>query len=149
MKSSTWYAEHVVPVLIAGGAFLHIIRLSRYFLRGDASVGDYLTWQVDLVLALLMVWASVALIFRRREFAAKYDISSRARRIGYWIITAYITLSIPGHFVFITTGNTGFFEAFPWWFSLSLQPIYVVVIGYFATLVPRGLAPAGQPAAAA
>jgi hypothetical protein len=147
-SSSTWYAEHVVPVLIAGGAFLHIIRLARYGLTGDASVGDFLTWPVDLVLALLMVWASAGLIFRRREFAAAYDISSRARQIGYWVITAYITLSIPGHFVFITTGNTAFFEVFPWWFSLLLQPIYVVVIGYFATLVPRALVSVARPAAA-
>jgi hypothetical protein len=147
MRSSTWHVEHVVPVLITGGAFLHIIRLSRYFLTGDASVGEFINWQVDLVLAALMVWASAGLVFRRREFAAAYDISSRARQIGYWAITAYVTLSIPGHVIFIATGNTGFFEAFPWWFSLLLQPIYVVVIGYFATLVPRA-ASANRAAAA-
>lgn len=136
MRSSTWYVERLVPVLIAGGFFVHLVHLSRYFLTGSSRVSDVLMWPVDFVLATLMVYCAAGLLLRRREMAAAFDIGSTARRIGYWLITFYIAASIPGHLLFLTSGNTAYFDVFPWWFSLIIEPVYVLIIGYFVTLVP-------------
>jgi hypothetical protein len=104
-------------------------------------------WPVDLVLATLMVFCAAALILRHREMAAAYDIASVSRRIGYWLITFYITASIPGHLLFLTSGNTAYFDVFPWWFSLIIEPVYVLIIAYFVTLAPRtSTMAAGRPA---
>jgi uncharacterized membrane protein YhdT len=95
----------------------------------------------------------VVLIFRFRHFFRAYDMSSTGRRLGYWAITAYVTVSLPGHVLFLLTGDTRFFDGFPWWFSLVIMPVYVLVVAYVLTLRPRdGDAPsasAGRSAAIA
>ena len=145
MKSATWYVERLVPVLITGGFFVHLVHLSRYFLTGSSKVGDVLMWPVDVVLAALMIYCAAALILRWREMADAFDIASLARRIGYWLITVYIAASIPGHILFLASGNTAYFDVFPWWFSLIIEPVYVLIIVYFVTLSPRA---SGRPVAA-
>jgi hypothetical protein len=147
VNSPTWRVERVVPVLITGGLFVHLVNISRYLLLGGSTVSEVLLWPVDLVLAALMVFCAVALIWRRREFAAAFDVRSRARRIGYWLITFYIAASVPGHVLFLTTGNTTYFDVFPWWFSIVILPVYVAIITYFVTLRERdpGRVPAAAP----
>jgi hypothetical protein len=145
MKSSTWHAEEAMLLLMSGGFFVHLINASRH-LRDDGShVGDILLRPVDLALFLLMAYCAVALIVRSRQFARTYDLSSIGRRLGYWAITAYVTLSLPGHVAFLLTGNTRFFDAFPWWFSIVIMPVYVLVVAYVLTLRRRhGEAPSAR-----
>ncbi len=153
MKSSTWHVEEAVLLLMSGGFFVHLINLSRH-LRDEASqVGDILLRPVDGALFLIMAYCAVVLIFRFRHFFRAYDMSSTGRRLGYWAITAYVTVSLPGHVLFLLTGDTRFFDGFPWWFSLVIMPVYVLVVAYVLTLRPRdGDAPsasAGRSAAIA
>lgn len=145
MKSSTWHAEEALLLLMSGGFFVHLISASRHIQDGQAQVGDILLWPVDLALFVIMAYCSVALITRHRQFARTYDLSTTRRRVGYWAITAYVTLSLPGHAMFLLTGDTRFFDGFPWWFSLVIMPLYVLVVGYVLTLRRRMLV---APAAA-
>ncbi len=134
MKRSTWCTEHVLLLLMSGGFFIHLISVSRH-LRDDGSrVGDVVTRPVDAALFVLMVYCAVGLIMRHRAFARTYDVRSMKRKLGYWGITAYITVSLPGHVGFLVTGDTQFFDAFPWWFSLAVLAVYVLIVAYVVTL---------------
>ena len=137
MKSSTWHAEDSLLLLMSGGFFVHLINASRHLRDDRSQVADILLRPVDLALFLLMAHCAVALIVRSRQFARTYDLTSVGRRLGYWAITAYVTLSLPGHVLFLLTGNTRFFDAFPWWFSFVIMPVYVLVVGYVLTLRRR------------
>jgi uncharacterized membrane protein YhdT len=137
MKSSTWHAEEALLLLMSGGFFVHLISASRHIQDSTAQVGDILLWPVDLALFAVMAYCSVALITRRRQLARTYDLRTTRRRVGYWAITAYVTLSLPGHAMFLLTGDTRFFDGFPWWFSLVIMPVYVLVVGYVLTLRRR------------
>jgi hypothetical protein len=134
--NDTWKVESLVPILVTGGFFLHIINASRYLLAGGSTLSDVLLWPVDLCLTVIMVFCAAALIARRRAVFARFDFSSPARRIGYWAITFYIVVSIPGHLVFLTTGNTQYFDMWPWWYSLAITPVYVLMAAFFITLKP-------------
>ena len=141
MKSPTWHSEQALLLLMSGGFFVHLISASRH-LEDDASrVGDILLPPVDAALFALMVYCSVALILRSREFARTYDLSTPLRKVGYWAITVYVTVSLPGHVLFLLTGDTGFFDGFPWWFSLAILPVYALIVAYAITL-RRNPAPA-------
>ena len=146
MKSSTWHAEEALLLLMSGGFFVHLINASRHLRDDGSQVADILLRPVDLALFLLMAHCAVALIVRSRQFARIYDLTSVGRRLGYWAITAYVTLSLPGHVLFLLTGNPRFFDAFPWWFSFVIMPVYVLVVAYVLTLRRR---PGDAPAAPA
>ena len=137
MKSSTWHAEEALLLLMSGGFFVHLINASRHLQEDGSRVGDILLRPVDAALFLLMAYCAVALLARSRQFARTYDLTARGRKLGYWAITAYITLSLPGHVLFLLTGDTRFFDAFPWWFSLVILPLYVLVVVYVVTLRRR------------
>jgi hypothetical protein len=145
MKSSTWHAEEALLLLMSGGFFIHLISASRHLRDDRAQVGDVLLWPVDMALFVLMAYCSLALISRSGHFALTYDLTSTPRKVGYWAITAYVTVSLPGHVLFLLTGDTRFFDGFPWWFSVAILPVYAVVVAYVVTLRPR---PAPEPAAA-
>jgi hypothetical protein len=146
MKSSTWHSEDALLLLMSGGFFVHLISASRHLQDDGSRVGDILLRPVDGALFLIMAYCSVAMIARSRQFARTYDMTSTGRWLGYWAITAYVTLSLPGHILFLLTGDTRFFDGFPWWFSLVIMPVYVLIVVYVLTLRPRyGDAP---PAAA-
>jgi hypothetical protein len=134
--NGTWKVESLVPILVTGGFFLHVVNASRYLLAGGSTLSDVLLWPVDLCLTAIMVFCAVALIARRRAVFTRYDVTSRARRIGYWAITFYIVVSIPGHLLFLATGNTRYFDVWPWWFSLAIMGVYVLMAAYFLTLKP-------------
>jgi hypothetical protein len=146
MRSSTWHAEEALLLLMSGGFFIHLISASRHLQDDGSEVGDVLLRPVDLALFLLMAYCAVALVSRSREFARTYDLSTTRRRLGYWAITAYVGVSLPGHVVFLLTGDAQFFDAFPWWFSLVILPVYALVVAYVLTLRRR---PVLAPAAAA
>jgi hypothetical protein len=146
MKSSTWHAEEALLLLMSGGFFVHLISASRHLQDESARVGDVLLWPVDLALFVLMAYCAAALVLRSRQFARTYDLSAPPRRFGYRAITAYVVLSLPGHILFLLTGDTRFFDAFPWWFSLAILPAYVLVVAYVLTL-RRRLVPAPTSAA--
>ena len=134
MKSPTWHAEQALLMLMTGGFFIHLISASRHLEDDSSRVGDILLLPVDAVLFALMLYCSVALIVRSREFATTYDLSTALRKVGYWAITVYVTVSLPGHVLFLVTGDTRFFDGFPWWFSLTILPLYVLIVGYVITL---------------
>jgi hypothetical protein len=69
------------------------------------------------------------------------------RKLGYWLITGYIVVSLPGHIRFLATGDTAFFDAFPWWFSLVVLVVYVLIVAYVLTL-RRLPSPTSAPAKA-
>ncbi len=150
MKSSTWHAEEALLLLMSGGFFVHLINASRHLHDEESQVGDILLRPVDGALFLLMAYCALAMLARSRQFARTYDLTTRGRKLGYWAITAYVTLSLPGHILFLITGDTRFFGAFPWWFSLVILPVYVLVVVYVLTLRPRRVgvwpAPPGQSA---
>ena len=148
MKSATWHTEEVLLLLMSGGFFVHLISASRHLQDDQAQVGDVLLWPVDLALFALMTYCAVALLVRARQFPLTYDLSAPSRWIGYWAITVYVVLSLPGHAMFLLTGDTRFFDGFPWWFSLLIMPVYVLVVGYVLTLHRRSV-PATDPATAA
>jgi hypothetical protein len=153
MKSSTWHVEEALLLLMSGGFFVHLISASRHLQDDGSQVGDILLRPVDGALFLTMAYCAVVLILRFRHFFRAYDVSSTGRRLGYWAITAYVTLSLPGHILFLLTGDTRFFDGFPWWFSLVIMPVYVLVVAYVLTLRPRDSyalpAPAGRSEATA
>ncbi len=142
MSTPTWHVEKLVPVLISGGFFIHLITVTRHFADPQSKPGDVLLWPVDLVLATLMVFCAATLILRYRAFDRQFRIDSLARKLGYWLVTGYLTISIPGHAMFLLSGNTGFFDGFPWWFSLVILPVYLLILAYFFTLRPTAHAEA-------
>ncbi|WP_099023727.1 hypothetical protein [Mycolicibacterium palauense] len=133
---STWKVETFVPMLMTAGFVIHLINASRHLLTGSSDVAEIISWPVDLCLFALMLFCSVALIARRKTVFAAYDLATAPRRVGYWVITGYITASLPGHLFFLTTGSTVYFDVFPWWFSLLIMAVYLVMIGYFVSLRP-------------
>lgn len=134
MKRSTWGTEHVLLLLMSGGFFIHLISASRYLSDSTSRVGDVVTRPVDAALFLLMAYCAVGLTARYRAFAHTYDMRSPQRKLGYWAITAYVTVSLPGHVGFLATGDTGFFDAFPWWFSPVILAVYALIVAYVLTL---------------
>jgi uncharacterized membrane protein YhdT len=145
MKSSTWHAEEALLLLMSGGFFVHLINASRQLEDDSSRVGDVLLRPVDLALFLIMTYCAVALVSRSRQFARTFDMSATWRRLGYWAITAYVGLSLPGHVHFLLTGDTRFFDVFPGWFSLAILPVYAIVVAYVLTL--RRLPVPAPPAA--
>lgn len=136
MTPRTWQIDRMVPVLMTGGFFVHLINVSNYLARGGAGIKEVLTWPVDFSLALIMAYCAVILIWRWAELFEVFAIRSAARKIGYWAITFYIAASVPGHALFLSTGNTSYFDVFPWWFSFIIMPVYVLIAVYFLTLKP-------------
>jgi hypothetical protein len=134
MKSSTWHAEEALLLLMSGGFFVHLINAARHLQDDSSRVGDILLRPVDLALFLIMAYCAVALVARSKQFARTFDLSATGRRLGYWAITAYVGLSLPGHANFLLTGDTRFFDVFPGWFSLAIMPVYVLIVAYVLTL---------------
>jgi hypothetical protein len=134
MKRSTWCTEHVLLLLMSGGFFIHLVSASRHLRDESSRVGDVVTRPVDAALLLLMAYCAVGLATRYPAFADTYDMRTPHRRLGYWLITGYIVMSLPGHIRFLATGDTGFFDAFPWWFSLGVLVVYVLIVAYVLTL---------------
>ena len=137
MNTQTWHVEKIVPILFSGGFFAHLINTARYFELGHSDIGEVLLWPVDFTLAVIMTFCALALVLRHQAMATAYRVGTFARKMGYWVITGYITLSVPGHVLFLTSGNTSYFDFFPWWFSLIIMPAYILMTAYFITLVPR------------
>lgn len=137
MKRSTWGTEHVLLLLMSGGFFIHLISATRHLRDETSRVGDVVTRPVDAALFILMAYCAVGLITGYRAFADTYDMRTTARKLGYWLITAYVTVSLPGHVGYLATGDTGFFDAFPWWFSLAILALYSVIVAYVVTLRRR------------
>lgn len=134
MKSPTLRVEEAL-LLMSGGFFVHLINASRHVRDVGSQVADVVLRPVDRALFLLKAYCAVALAVGSREFARTYDLTTTGRALGYWAITAYVTVSLPGHILLLATGDTGFFDAFPWWFSVVILPVYVLVVVY--VLAPR------------
>jgi hypothetical protein len=134
--NSTWKVEWFAPILFTGGFFVHVVNASRNRIAGGSELSGVLLWPVDLSLTAIMLFCAVALIARRKAMFARYDLASPARRIGYWLITFYVCVSLPGHFLFLTTGNTRYFDAWPEWYSIVVLPVYVLMAAFFISLRP-------------
>jgi hypothetical protein len=132
------YIERVVPLLITGGVFIHLVRIGAYLRDREARVSDVLQPVVDAPLTLLMIYCAIGLLFWR-SFFRRFRITSMWRKVCYFLIAFYIIASIPGHIRFLLSGNTAYFDFFPWWFSIALMPVYVLIILYFITLPQGGI----------
>lgn len=137
MKSGTWGVEKAVPALMTAGFFIHLINFCRTLAIPGASATDIMLWPVDFVLFLIMVYTAVTLLLRYRAVSASFDLHRTWRRVGYWILTVYIWISVPFHILYLTTGNADIITKAPWWFSGAILPVYVVIFAYFFTLKPR------------
>ena len=97
MKPSTWGVEKAVPSLMTAGLFIHLINFCRTLAIPGASATDIMLWPVDFVRFLVMAYSAVTLVLRHRAVAAALDLHRPWRRVGYWILTAYIWISVPLH----------------------------------------------------
>jgi hypothetical protein len=131
-----WYVEKTVPLLMMGGFMVHLIRLAQYLQNGTADLSLILLPQVDLVLTLLMIYCSIIMIGLWRRFFRVFKMSANWRKVVYWMITFYITASIPGHISYLAFGDTSYFNFFPWWFSPIIMVVYIAFIMYFFSLKP-------------
>jgi len=118
-----------------GGFMVHLIRLAQYLQYGAADLSLILLPQVDIVLTLLMIYCSVIMIGLWRRFFRLFKMSA-TRKVVYWLITFYITSSIPGHLSYLASGDISYFDFFPWWFSPTIMVVYVAFILYFFSLQP-------------
>lgn len=150
MRPSAWGVEKAVPTLITGGFFLHLINFCRTLTFEGASATDIVLWPVDFALFALMTYSAIALVLRHKAVAANFDMRAPWRRVGYWLVTVYVCISVPFHVQFLTTGNADIITKAPWWLSGALLPFYVLILAYFFSLKPRetGVGSAGHPALA-
>ena len=133
LRANSLYIERVIPLLITGGVFVHLVNIANHLREGSARVGDVLQPLVDAPLALLMIYSAVGL-FHWRNFFRKFGLTSKWRKACYFAIAFYIVASIPGHIAFLLSGDTSYFDVFPWCFSIVLMPFYGLMILYFLTL---------------
>jgi hypothetical protein len=134
MKKNFMYVDKIVPLLMMGGFMVHAINLATYIQFGATALNRILLPAADIFLAFMMVYCAVGLIVFHKQFFAAFRLISVWRKVSYWIITFYITASIPGHFMFLVLGNTSYFDFFPWWFSPIIMVVYVLFISYFLSL---------------
>jgi len=134
MKKNNYYIEKIVPLLMMGGLMVHLINLGRYIHFGKAELSFILLPVVDFPLGLLMLYCAIILIFRYKQLFAIFDMSAIWRKVVYWLITFYIAMSIPGHVSFLSSGDTTYFDFWPWWFSPIIMVVYILFIMFFFTL---------------
>ena len=134
IKKNTYYIEKIVPLLMMGGLMVHLINIGRYIHFGKAELSFILLQVVDFPLGLLMLYCAIILIFRYKQLFAIFDMSAIWRKVVYWLITFYITMSIPGHVSFLSSGDTTYFDFWPWWFSPIIMVVYILFIIFFFTL---------------
>ncbi len=134
IKKNTYYIEKIVPLLMMGGLMVHLINIGRYIHFGKAELSFILLPVVDFPLGLLMLYCAIILIFRYKQLFAIFDMSAIWRKVVYWLITFYITMSIPGHVSFLSSGDTTYFDFWPWWFSPIIMVVYILFIIFFFTL---------------
>ena len=113
---------------------VHLINLGRYIHFGKAELSFILLPVVDFPLGLLMLYCAIILIFRYKQLFAIFDMSAIWRKVVYWLITFYIAMSIPGHVSFLSSGDTTYFDFWPWWFSPIIMVVYILFIIFFFTL---------------
>lgn len=133
MSPASLHAERAIPLLMTGGLFVHLVNIANHLRDGGARIGDVLQPIVDAPLALMMVYCAAGLL-DWKGFFRRFAITARWRKACYFAIAFYVAASIPGHILFLASGDTRYFDAFPWWFSVVLLPFYSLVILYFVTL---------------
>ncbi len=134
INKNTYYIEKIVPLLMMGGIMIHLINLGRYIHFGKAELSFILLPVVDFPLGLLMLYCAIILIFRYKQLFAIFDMSAIWRKVVYWLIAFYIAMSIPGHVFFLSSGDTTYFDFWPWWFSPIIMVVYILFIIFFFTL---------------
>lgn len=134
MNRNTWHIEKIVPLLMMGGFMVHMINLGRYIHFGKADISFILLPAVDLPLGLMMLYCAIILIFRHKQFFSIFDMDATWHKAIYWLITFYISMSIPGHVSFLASGDTSYFDFWPWWFSPIIMVVYILFMLFFYTL---------------
>lgn len=116
-----YYFRWVAIVTIVTGIYLHVTRL----LIGDTLLQQYiLTPLFDQYFALPIAYSGITglLSWRRMQFRGR----GHKALVGF--IVFYMLASVPLHAATWFTHSTANFSAFPLWFSVLLQPYYVVVL---------------------
>jgi len=116
------------------GFMLHAVNLANYLQFGSTDLKLILLPFADAILASMMVYCAIGLLFFHRDFFLKFRMKSTSGKVIYWVITFYICASIPGHFRFLVLGDTSYFDFFPWWFSPIIMTVYIFFIIYFFAL---------------
>ena len=130
------FTPSFVSFLLVLGFGLHLTNLGHYLAHGETRLRDIITPLSDGVLAAWMAWCAVLLVFGARALRAHFDVRGW-RTVVYWLVTFYVTASLPGHVRYLATRDTTYFDAFPWWFSPLIMSVYVAFIAYFVSLKPR------------
>jgi hypothetical protein len=136
LRQRCFDVEKFVPLLMTGGLFAHLVNIAHYLETGRAGIREVLRPLVDGTLTTLMVYCAIGLVVSARRFFRRFSVTSRWRKVVYGLVTFYVCASVPGHVRYLATGDTSYFDIFPWWFSLVIMPVYLLVIAYFFTLPP-------------
>src|SRR5205809_5200706 len=140
MKRQVQLLPIFVTILFVMGFSLHLASFGQYLASGRADLLHIITPTFDAVLGAWMLYCGVLLVFGRKRFFALYDVHGW-RTAVYWLITAYVTLSLPGHARYQLTHDPSYFEMFPWWFSPVIMSVYIFFCAYLLTLSPRSRTP--------
>jgi hypothetical protein len=132
------FTPYCVSFLLVLGFGLHLSNLGQYLAHGQTRLRDIVTPTFDGALTAWMGWCAALLIFGARGFFAEFDVRGWRKGV-YWVVTFYVTASIPGHLRYLVTRDTTYFDIFPWWFSPLIMIVYVAFIAYFVSLRPSRL----------
>jgi hypothetical protein len=133
MRRRNYAMEKAVPLLMTMGFTIHLVNLAHYLRDGHTAIREVILPGVDVVLGSWMAYCAVGLILGFKGFFERFAVHGW-RVIVYWIVTFYVTASVPGHVLFLLRGDTRYFDVFPWWFSPIIMCVYVLFILYFTTL---------------
>ena len=138
MRAQTRFTPYFVSILLTLGFGLHLANLGQYVKNGHTSLSQIISPTMDAILGGWMSYCAVLLIGGAKAFFARFQASGW-RTVVYWVVTFYVTVSVPGHVRYLATGDTRYFDLFPWWFSPLIMGVYVLFIAYFVTLRVRGV----------
>jgi hypothetical protein len=136
MSRFTRFTPVFVSFLFVMGFSLHVSNLGQYVAHGQTHLETLISRTSDGALAGWMAWCAVLLIFGAKSFFATYEVHGW-RKVVYWVATGYVTLSLPGHFKFLASGDVSYFQIFPWWFSAVLLGCYTLLIAFFLSMKPK------------
>jgi hypothetical protein len=137
MSKQARFIPYFVSFLLVLGFGLHLTNLGNYVARGSTALASIITPTTDIVLASWMAYCAVLLIGGAREVFRQHAVHGW-RKVVYWVLTFYVTASLPGHFRYILTGDTRYFDIFPWWFSPLIMGVYVLFIAFLVSVAQRG-----------
>jgi hypothetical protein len=137
MKTVERLTPAFVVVLLTMGFTLHLANLGQYAHHHQTRLASIISPVMDGMLGLWMALCAALLLLRWRPFFDAYQMHGW-RQVVYWILTVYVTASVPGHVRYVLTRDTSYFDFFPWWFSPIIMVVYVLFIAFLLSLLAQG-----------